>query len=97
MTKDPNHLYFLDAREEILTNLEDLRMNLIRCVDEGMIDLENEFYNELLGLIDETHIADEWNDIDEVIAKAKTLEIDVAAWLARHGRSGISYTWPKKL
>ncbi len=97
MTKDPNNLRLLDLREQILANLRDLQTSLIRCVDEGMIDLENEFYNELLGLIDETHVADDWSDLEEVITKAKTLEIDVAAWLARHGRSGISYTWPKKL
>lgn len=94
MKKDPSHLRFLKAKEDVLDNLEELRMNLVRCVDEGMIDLEDTFYNELLGLIEETHLSEGWDDLLEVVAQAKTLEVDVAAWLARHGRSGISFTWP---
>lgn len=96
MKKDPNHLEFLDAKEDVLDNLEELRMGLVKCIDEGMIDLEDMLYNELLDLTDEAHLSESWDDLLEVIAKAKTLEIDVASWLARHGRSGISFTWPKK-
>ena len=61
-----------------------------------MIDADDNYYNELLGLMDETHIAESWDELDEVITKAKTLEIDVAAWLSGHGRTSISLPWPKK-
>lgn len=95
MAKDPNKLIFLDARETLMGNLETIRDSLVRCIDEGLVDVEDEYYNELLDLIEEAYQVDNWDELMEAVSKAKPLEIDVANWLSRHGRSQIALSWPK--
>lgn len=95
MAKDPNILAFLESRGDTVENLEAIRLNLTRCVDEGMVDLEDTYYNELSVLIDEASMSKNWEELMEVIAKAKTLEVDVAVWLSNHGQTSISLPWPK--
>ncbi len=95
MAKDPNILAFLESRGDTVENLEAIRLNLSRCVDDGMVDLEDTYYNELLVLIDEASMSKNWEELMEVISKAKTLEVDVAVWLSNHGQTSISLPWPK--
>ena len=95
MPKDPRILQFLESKSDTVENLKAIQMNLNRCVNEGMIDLEDTYYNELISLIDEASIAENWDELSEVISKAKVLEIDVAAWLAGQGQTSISLPWPK--
>ncbi len=97
MAKDPNKLLFLDAKDDAVENLEALKASLDRCISEGMIDTDDIYYNELLGLLDEAAFSGNWEELMEVVAKAKTLEVDVAAWFSFHGRSGLSLTWPKRM
>lgn len=85
----------MEARGDTVENLEAIKLSLSRCMDEGMIDLEDTYYNELLALIDEATLSKTWDELMEVITKAKTLEIDVAVWLSNHGRTSISLPWPK--
>lgn len=94
MAKDPKILAFLVARGDTVENLEAIQLSLSRCVDEGMIDLEDTYHNEILALIDEASLSKGWDELMEVVTKAKTLEIDVAVWLANHGRTSISLPWP---
>jgi len=86
---------FQVAKETTISNIVAIRENLTRCVDEGMVDLNAEYYNELLLLEDEGSLAQSWDELEEVITKAKTLEVDVAAWLANHGQTSISIPWPR--
>ena len=95
MGKDPHILEFLEARGDTVENLKAIIINLQRCVDDGMIDLEDSYYNELLTLIDDATISNNWLELEEVISKAKTLEIDVAVFLANHGQTSISLPWPR--
>lgn len=92
MAKD---LEFLEARGETVDCLRAIQMNLSRCVDEGMIDEDSFYYNEILNLIDEATLSKNWNELEEVITKAKTLEVDVDAWLSGHGQTTLSMQWPK--
>lgn len=88
---------FSQAVHDIIENLESLQMLLDRCVDdEGMIDVESRFHNELCDLIDETRIASSWEELEEVINRGKTVEIDVDSFLSRHGRTTISMSWPSQ-
>lgn len=96
MTKDPKILQFLESKGDAVDNLKAIQTNLVRCVDQGMIDLQDAYYNELLGLIDEASLCEDWNSLSEVITKAKVLEVDVAVWLAQHGQTSISLPWPKE-
>lgn len=91
-----NDLAFPQAKSITVENLEMIQTSLLRCVDEGMIDLEDTYYNEILGLIDEAYLVDTWDELMEVIVRAKTLENDVAAWLSMHGRTTVSFPWPKR-
>jgi len=84
------------ARDAVLENLDAIRVALDSCVQEGMIDTDNAYYNQILDLIDETTVLKSWDELEEVIAKAKTLEADVAGWLSYHGRTSVSLPWPKK-
>lgn len=94
MAKDPSRLQFLEAQETTSENLEAIKTVLSGCVEEGMTDPNADYYNELLLLIDEAAISRTWDELMEVVTKAKTLEIDVAAWLAGKGRTTISFPWP---
>ena len=95
MAKDPKILEFLEAKGDTVSNLKAIQMNLSRCVDEGMIDLEDAYYNALISLIDEASLSKTWEELMEVISQAKILEVDVAAWMAGHGQTSISLPWPK--
>ena len=95
MTKDPKILAFFEARGDTVENLEAIRTNLVRCVDEGMIDLEDAYYNQLALLIDEASISESWDELIEVIDRAKILEVDIAVWLADHGQTTLSLPWAK--
>lgn len=98
MAKDKDAiLKFARAKGDTLENLEAIKTSLVRCIEEGMIDEDDAYYNELLGLIDDAHIIDTWEELAEIITKAKTLEIDVAAWLSFHGRTSVSLPWPKMI
>ena len=94
MAKEPQ---FVDAKEDVIQNLESIQLSLIRCVEEGMIDLEDTYYNEVLDLLEDARIVDTWDELMEIVSLAKTLETDVAAWLSRHGRASLSLPWPKKI
>lgn len=88
-------LDFLKAKGDTVDNLKAIQMNLMRCIDEGMIDLEDIYYNQVLSLIDEASLSKNWDELMEVITRAKTLEIDVAAWLSGHGENTLSLPWPR--
>ncbi|MGB7978934.1 MAG: hypothetical protein WCF19_07240 [Chlamydiales bacterium] len=95
MAKGENLLEFLEAKGDTVENLKAININLSRCVDEGMIDLEDAYYNQVLVLIDDASIAKNWDELMEIVSQAKILEIDIAAWLAGHGQTSISLPWPK--
>lgn len=95
MAKDPKILEFLEAKGDTVDNLKAIQMNLSRCVDEGMIDLEEAYHNALISLIDEASLSRTWEELIEVISQAKILEVDVAVWLANHGQTSISLPWPR--
>lgn len=95
MAKDPKILEFLEAKGDTVENLKAIRMNLTRCVDDGMVDVDDVYYNELMLLIDEASMSDTWDELEEVVSKAKILEVDVATWLARQGQTSMSLPWPK--
>jgi hypothetical protein len=92
MKKDPQ---FVQAIEDVIENLESLRMSLNRCVNEGMIDYESAFYNQINDLIDDAEIVKTWDELIEIITRAKTIEVDVDAWLSVRGSTTISMLWPK--
>lgn len=88
---------FHQDRDQITDNLEAIQILLQQCVDEGMLDLEAHFHNELLDLLDEANLSKTYPELAEVASKAKTLEIDIDAWLGIHGRSTLGLTWPEKM
>ncbi|HSX37411.1 MAG TPA: hypothetical protein VLE95_01100 [Chlamydiales bacterium] len=93
----PKSFQFSIAKETVLKNLETLQMSLVQCVEEGMVDVGNNYYNEILDLLDDAHTLQGWDALEEAIARAKTLEMGIAVWLARHGRTTVSLTWPKTI
>lgn len=92
MAKD---LEFLEAKGDVVDNLKAIQMNLSRCINEGMVDTEDGYYNQVLALIDEASLSQSWVELLEVVDHAKVLEIDIAAWLAGHGQTSISLPWPR--
>ena len=88
-------LDFLKAKGDTVDNLKAIQINLMRCIDEGMMDLGDDYYNQVLFLIDEASLSKNWDELMEVVAKGKTLEIDVAAWLSGHGENSLSLPWPR--
>jgi hypothetical protein len=94
MKKDPQ---FTKAREAVFENLEALRISLDRCVREGMIDEGDAYYNELLDFMDDAEIVTSWDELNEIITRAKTIEVDIDAWLSIRGSTTISMIWPQNL
>jgi len=94
MAKHPK-FEFLEAQATTTENLEAIKLNLTQCVDEGMRDESDAYYNELLLYIDQASIAKTWDELMEVIAQAKILEVDIAVFLANKGQTSISLPWPK--
>lgn len=91
----PKDLDFLEAKSDTVENLRAIQMSLVRCIDAGMIDTEDFYYNQVLGFLDEATLSNSWAELMEVVTKAKILEVDVAAWLAGHGETSISLPWPR--
>lgn len=87
---------FSTAKENTLRNLETIQMSLVQCVNEGMLDPDSEQYNDLLDLIVDARIVDNWDELLELATRGKTLEMDVAAFLARLGRTTVSLNWPRR-
>lgn len=83
------------AAQDVKDNLTALQMSLRRCVNEGMIDEGDGYYNELLDLIDDTEILTSWPELGEIISRAKTIEVDIDAWLSIRGATTIAMLWPK--
>lgn len=84
------------AADDVLDNLEALQFSLQRCVNEGMLDEGDAYYNELVDLIDDTEIITNWDELTEIITRAKTIEVDIDAWLSIRGNTTISMIWPTK-
>ena len=85
---------FFKAQSQTVANLESLQVSLMQSTEDGMLDLGDSYYNEIIGLIQEANLSENWDELLEVIVKGKTLEKDIAAWLARHGRTTVSFSWP---
>lgn len=92
MAKD---LQFAQDKQTTLDNLESIQVTLQQCVNDGMMDEDDHYYNELLELIDEARIVKTNPELAEVIAKAKTLETDIDAWLSMRRKETLSISWPK--
>jgi hypothetical protein len=93
MAKDPD---LWNAKKDVRDNLETLRIYLVNCVDEGMIDLGDELYNAILALIEDNGVISTWDEMEELLERAKILERDIDVWLAFHGRTSLSLPWPVK-
>ncbi len=85
-----------NAKQQICENLESLRLSLVLSVDEGMIDLGDTLYNQILALIEDCGVIANWDETVELIDRSKTLEDDIDVWLALHGRSSLSLSWPTR-
>lgn len=95
MTKNPKELQFIEDKEETIDNLELLQERLDACVDGGMHDPGEEIHNQLLDLIEETVVVQNYAALEEVISHARILETDLDAWLAAKGRTTVSLSWPR--
>jgi hypothetical protein len=82
------------AKHETLAILRDMQAELVRVVNEGMVDTNDEYYNEILDLISDAKIADSNDVLEEIITRGKTLETDIAAFLSREGVTTVSRSWP---
>ena len=94
MTKEPELIQLLQDKEDTIENLEAIQTTLLQCINQGMLDEEDRFYNEILDLIDEARIIKTYPELAEVISKGKTLETDIDAWLSMHQRETGSLLWP---
>lgn len=96
MTKTPDQIAFLDAKDSAVENLETIRYELDKCVNAGMLDMEDMLYNTLISLMEEASMLKNWEELEELVERAKTIEQDVAAWLSYHGLNTVSLTWPHR-
>ena len=91
MKKNPK---LLTAKTLFYNNVLHLKNELDECVEEGMIDENDHYYNELLDLLAASELLSNWDELEDAIEVAKILEVDVNAWLALKGRSTVSLEWP---
>jgi len=84
------------AKNDIIDNIEAIQLVLRQCESEGMADFESSYYNELSALHDDTRVVETWDELMEVVSRAKTLETDIDGWLSFHGRTTFSLIWPNQ-
>ncbi len=92
MSKDPR---LIQAKSDVMDNLQTLQVALDRSISEGMLDYESVYYNELLDLIEDARIVGTWEELMEIISLAKTIEVDIDAWVSFRGGASISLVWPE--
>ncbi|MBF8263217.1 MAG: hypothetical protein HW387_882 [Parachlamydiales bacterium] len=95
MAKNDQYAQFIRDKKDTTENLEAIQMILTECVNEGMMDEDAHFYNEVLELIDEVHLIKTYPELAEVVDHAKTLESDIDAWLSMKQRETLSISWPQ--
>lgn len=94
MANNPDPMRFLEAKEDVMENLETVEIMLEQAADQGMIDVDDIFHNELLDLIDDAAIVDSWPELAEIISRAKILEENIDTWLSLKGITTIDLEWP---
>ena len=82
-------------KKETIACLESIKEMLDDCINEGMMDLNAHFYNEIVDFLEEAHLAKTFEELKEVITDAKILETDIDAWLSRKGKTTVSLSWPQ--
>lgn len=90
--KDPK---FKQACNQISENLNAMSIQLQACIDSGMMDYSSQYYNLLNLLQEDIEIVKTWDELGEIITRAKTLEKDFDTWLSLKGRSTIGLSWPE--
>ena len=93
MTKEEKDIFF-KYQDQILENLETLRINLDSCEEMGMIDEDEIIHNEIVDLIDEVKIVDSSTDLFEIIIRAKVIETRIDSWYSKEGITNIELNWP---
>ncbi|MBN2479463.1 MAG: hypothetical protein JXA94_04470 [Parachlamydiales bacterium] len=91
--KDEMHI-FRELQEEVLDNLGALRVSLEQCKDYGMDDTDDELYNEILSLEEDTKSSESKLEISAVIQNAKSLEKKIEYYFETQGISSIGIEWP---
>lgn len=86
---------FYKYQSQIIDNLENLQVTLQSFEDLGMEDLDDVIYNEILDLIDETKSVDTFEDLSEIITRAKTIETKIDIWSSKEGIENLELEWPK--
>lgn len=59
-------------------SLETIRTSLLLALESGMPDPGDKTYNQCVTLIEELQFIDTWDEMEGLIAQAKTLENEVA-------------------
>jgi hypothetical protein len=95
MAKELSSNQFPKDRKDTIVNLETIQVTLNECVNEGMLDNESQFYNEISDLIDQARLVKTYPELAEVITKSKILETDIDAFLSMKHRETLSINWPK--
>ncbi len=85
----------LEAKAHVAENFRALELKLERAVDLGFIDEGQAYYNALDTLLEDTEIAQSWDELSAVIDQGKTLEEDFDTWLSLKGYTTIGLPWPR--
>lgn len=91
--KDPK---LKEACHQTAENLNAMSVQLDACINSGMTDYSSQYYNSLNELQDDIELIKTWDELDEIIIRAKTLENDFDTWLSLKGRSTIGLIWPNR-
>ena len=91
---DPQAVKFSHDRRLVVDNLYQIKVILNRCIDEGMLDPDCHYYNELIDFIEEAVLVKSYPELLEVVSRAKPLEEEIDAWLALKGQSTLGLSWP---
>ena len=92
--KDPLAIKFAHDRRAVIDNLYRIKTILNQCIDEGMLDPDCHYYNELLDFIEEAVIVQNSPELAEVVLRVRPLEQEIDAWLSLRGQSTLSLSWP---
>jgi hypothetical protein len=95
MAKESRLIDFSHDKKDTIINLESIQLTLSECINEDMMDEQDELYNELIELLNEARLVKTYPELAEVITKAKTIEADIDGWLSMKHRETLSISWAR--
>ncbi len=92
--KDPQKQKFMQVKQQVIDNLEKLRLAVNPYTEEGMPDESAAVYNEIVDLLDEASATELIEELPAIVINAENVEKRLDMWLSDQGIDTMELEWP---